>query len=136
MGELTDATFLSGWILTAGVAVLACFWWFSRLDAVGLPRGLQLHLGLSVALVLLYALHTGFAVPTGWIEALLSLLFLFLVASTVVGVALLRGSDPAVRVRRWTHVHVPLTYALLGAAVFHGAFVHGHGLLAHVFLGD
>lgn len=136
MQTLADASFLTGWILTTGIAVLACFWWFPRFDAAGLPKRMRLHLGLGLLLVLLYALHAELRIPTGWIEGLLLCLLALLVTSTVAGVVLVRDrAGSPERVRRWVHVHVPLTYALLGAALFHGVFVHGHGMLAHVFLG-
>ena len=131
-----DLSFLSGWALTAGVGVLAWCWWFAGLDAPALSRHMRVHLNVSVALVALCALHVEPHVPTGWIETILLVLFLGLLSSTVVGLRLVRGSGTAIEsIHRWLQVHVALTYGLLGAALFHGVFVHGHGMLAYTFLG-
>ena len=55
-----------------------------------------------------------------------------------VGAALLAEERPTrekeAHATRWLRVHVPLTWSLLALGLFHGAFVHLHGLLAHLFL--
>jgi len=143
MFALVQLSFLSGWALTAGIGILACSWWFGRLDAPGLTRSMRIHLVVGLLLVVLGIYHVDPSLTTGWIETILLVLFVFLLASTVVGLCLVRLARPiqedeaaSKAIHRWLHVHVALTYGLFGAAVFHGVFVHGHGMLAFVFPGE
>lgn len=134
---LLDLSFQTGWLLCAGVGLLAASWWFPRFDRGALARRVRKHLAVSAVLTLVYAAHVDLRLPVGWMESVLFVLFGLLLTSTVAGALLLRrgvASSDAPGIDRWLGLHVSITWALFGAAVFHGVFTHGHGLLAHVFV--
>ena len=141
----------SGWLAAAVIAAVALSWWAFNTDGQRLCRRMRRQLCFSCLLVVLFAIHIDMRVPNGWIGLALTILFIAVIASTIVGAVIIhaatrardsvrRGADATpdgadlVAVRRWLFVNVPLSYSLLGLAIIHGLFVHSHGTLAFYFL--
>ncbi len=126
-GSLQTSYFLTGWLATLPVVVLALAWWIGGLDDAGLARRLRTQLWLGLVLVVLYAAHVELRVPNGVMETTLSLLFGATLVSTVGGFAMVgTGSFQ----RRWAIAHVALVHGLLSLTVVHGVLMHFHGALA------
>ncbi len=135
-GTLLELDFATGWVLLAGVVAVALrFWTPPSADRTSVERRVRGQLALAVVLLAVLGLHMDLELPVGWIESVLFALVAAWTVSTALGVRLATDTslDDGPRAR-WIRRHVPLTWSLLGLAVFHGAFVHLHGALAHLFL--
>ncbi len=147
-------TFVTGWIAWTLVAVLAALWWRPVRELDALERRLRRQGLLQGLLLTAVLLHVDLAWPTGWVETLLFLTFVAATLSWAFGLGLASARDGGrwsdhgesvyIRARRearkkrcaqWLRLHAALLGALVGLSVLHGAFVHLHGLLAHLFLG-
>lgn len=128
---LHDASFRSGWLLLVVLVAFAVVWW--RRTGRGRDQvGAHFHPILVVGLVLSFGMHVGLELPRGWVERSLFVLFLALVLALVRGRSHDAGSqDPR---SRWGFGQLILGSLLLTMSLFHGVFVHAHGLLAHLFL--
>lgn len=146
--------FLTGWILAGLVCWTAASWWSPPQELEGLARRMRAQVALSLLTLTAFLIHIDLRLPRGWIETALFALAISVGASLVIGRSLAleaderrRGGTPAGderrlwrradrerRVSRWLRVHVSLLWALLALALFHGVFLHLHGLLAHLFL--
>lgn len=92
--SLRDPSFLTGWYLAGGVAFLAIYNARKKLPFLPLGRSaiwLQAHVYVGLLTVLVFLLHTSFALPNGLIEILLWLLFVAVAGSGVIGIALSRA---------------------------------------------
>ena len=135
--SLLDWTFQSGWLLVLLVAALTIPWWFPGSTPLRRARIGHFHPLLLIALWVAYLGHTGLRLPQGWVERVLLVAFAALTLSLLFGRARLRDSSERAPVafRHWCFLQSVVTSVLLAAALFHGLFVHAHGLLAHLFLG-
>lgn len=91
--SLRDPSFLSGWLLLAGVGILAAYNLRKKLPILPLmsvSAWLQLHVYVGWAVILLFLLHTSVRWPSGGLETGLWLLFVSVAASGVVGLVLSR----------------------------------------------
>ncbi len=91
--SLRDASFLSGWLLIAGVGLLAMYNIrknFPFLPLINASGWLQVHLYLGWLVIVLFLLHTSFRLPNGPLEIALWVLFVMTAGSGVVGLALSR----------------------------------------------
>jgi len=147
-------TFLTGWILAAPVLWMAAGWWSPPRELEDLALRMRGEVALSLAALAAFLVHIDLRLPRGWIESALFSLVIAVGASLVIGRSLAlerderrrdgppegderrtrRRVDRERRVGRWLRVHVALVWTLLALGLFHGAFVHLHGLLAHLFL--
>jgi len=135
---LYTPTFLTGWLLALPVGLAALAWWRIPSDATELARRVRRQLVLAALALFLFGVHVELELPVGWIETALFALLVAFLASTLSGSVLLADADdPEERDRRaeaWLRLHVPIVWSLLALGVFHGVFVHLHGLLAHLVL--
>ncbi|NJM91902.1 MAG: hypothetical protein HC861_03920 [Rhodospirillaceae bacterium] len=91
--SLRDAAFLNGWLLFAGMVLLAIFNLRKKLNILPLMRmstWLQLHIYTGMVCLLLFLLHTSFSLPNGPFETTLWVLYMTITVSGLVGVALSR----------------------------------------------
>jgi hypothetical protein len=91
--SLRDAAFLDGWLLFAGMTLLAVFNLRKKLNILPLMRmsaWLQLHIYTGLICLLLFLLHTDFSLPNGPFEIILWVLFMTMTVSGLIGVALSR----------------------------------------------
>ena len=91
--SLRDSSYLTGWILAAGIAFLAVFNARKKLPFLPLARAaiwLQAHIYIGFLVVLVFLIHTSFALPNGPIEIALWLLFVAVAGSGVIGLVLSR----------------------------------------------
>ena len=91
--SLRDAAFMNGWILFAGMALLAIFNLRKKLNILPLLRmstWLQLHIYTGLLCLLLFLLHTNFSLPNGPFEIILWILYMTMTVSGLVGVLLSR----------------------------------------------
>lgn len=90
---LRDTSFLTGWLLVAGVLLLAAYNLRKKLTM--LPLGdaaswMQVHAYAGVLTLVVFVLHTGLELPGGAFEAVLWLVFVLTALSGLVGLALSR----------------------------------------------
>lgn len=100
--SLRDSSFLTGWLLVGGIAFLAIYNARKKLPFLPLGRSaiwLQAHVYTGLMVVLVFLLHTSFALPNGPIEVSLWVLFVVVAGSGVIGIALSRG------LARFLHLH-------------------------------
>jgi len=95
--SLYQGAFLTGWALLVVVVFLALF--KVRKKMTMLPLGsastwLQLHVYGGWLVIVVFAEHIGWGIPTGWLEAILAALFVLVVASGGVGIGLARFLPP------------------------------------------
>ncbi|MGI9417911.1 MAG: hypothetical protein ACR2RA_08755 [Geminicoccaceae bacterium] len=91
--SLRDAAFLNGWVLFAGMVLLAIFNLRKKLNILPLMRmsaWLQLHIYTGLVCLLLFLLHTDFSLPNGPFEIILWTLYMTVTASGLMGVVLSR----------------------------------------------
>lgn len=89
--SLRRAAFLDGWVLIAVMLFLAGFNMRKKLPMLPLGKAstwTQIHIYVGLFVVALFLFHTGFALPTGTLETVLWLMFVFVVASGFVGLYL------------------------------------------------
>lgn len=90
---LQDTGLLTGWILVAAFVVLAAYNLRKKLPFLPLAKSatwLQLHVWLGLATVAVFLMHAGIGLPDGGLDSLLWLLFVGLLATGVVGIAISR----------------------------------------------
>jgi len=91
--SLRDAAFMNGWVLFAGMVLLAIFNIRKKLNILPLVRmssWLQIHIYVGLLCLLLFLLHTSFSLPNGPFEIILWGLYMTMTVSGLVGVALSR----------------------------------------------
>ncbi|MGI9437211.1 MAG: hypothetical protein ACR2Q4_20655 [Geminicoccaceae bacterium] len=91
--SLRDAAFLNGWVLFTGMILLSVFNLRKKLNILPLMRvatWLQVHVYCGVTCLLLFLIHTDFALPNGPFEIILWALYMTMTASGLVGVLLSR----------------------------------------------
>ncbi len=92
--SLRDPSFLTGWLLAGGIAFLAIYNTRKKLPFLPLGRSavwLQAHIYVGLLVVLVFLLHTSFAVPNGPVEVSLWVLFVAVAGSGLIGIALSRA---------------------------------------------
>ncbi len=90
---LRDSAFLSGWLLLATVLFLALLNIRKKLPmlpVVSASAWLQWHIYAGWISIVLFILHIGIRFPDGWLETILAGLFVLVVGSGAVGLALSR----------------------------------------------
>jgi hypothetical protein len=91
---LREPAWLSGWVLVGLVALLTIYNLRKKLAYPPLlpaAAWLQLHIYAGLAALVIFLIHTGWALPNGWFESTLFLLFLVVALSGVVGLFLSRA---------------------------------------------
>ncbi len=91
--SLRDSAFMNGWVLFAGMVLLAIFNLRKKLNILPLLRmavWLQIHVYTGFICLLLFLLHTDFALPNGPFEIILWILYVTMTASGMIGVLLSR----------------------------------------------
>jgi hypothetical protein len=91
--ELPNYASLSGWVLMAVMILLALYNMRKRLPFLSLGSSeawLQIHIYAGFFAVVLFLMHIGFRMPTGWFEGTLAWLYVLVTASGVVGLFLSR----------------------------------------------
>jgi hypothetical protein len=104
--NLGQTNFFTGWTLIALMLILALYNLRKRLPVLRLARSatwLQLHAYLGLFCALIFLVHVDFALPNGYLEASLTLLFALVSVSGVLGLWLSR-SLPARLTRRGENV--------------------------------
>ncbi len=99
--SLRNASFLSGWLLIAGVVLLALYnarKKFPFLPLIGASLWLQVHIYTGWLVIALFLLHTSFRLPNGAMETALWLLFVVVAGSGLVGLALSRTLPNRLRI--------------------------------------
>jgi len=94
-GSLHDAAYFSGWVLLGMMLFLTAYNLRKKLPYPPLLRSstwLQLHIYVGWLTVFLFPIHIGLRVPNGPFEVTLSLLFVAVVISGIVGLVLSRAS--------------------------------------------
>ena len=91
--SLRDSAFLNGWTLFVCMILLSIFNLRKKLNILPLMRmavWLQVHIYVGFVCLLLFLLHTDFALPNGLFEIILWMLYMTMTVSGVVGVFLSR----------------------------------------------
>ena len=91
--SLRDSAFMNGWVLFAGMLLLAIFNLRKKLNILPLLRmtvWLQLHIYVGLICLLLFLLHTDFSLPNGPFEIVLWALYVTMTVSGLLGVGLSR----------------------------------------------
>ncbi len=119
---MRDASFLSGWLLAAGLVLLALYNIRKKLPFLPLLKSaqwLQLHIYVGWLVILLFLLHTGFRLPSGPLEIVLWALFVAVAGSGVAGIALSRSVPRRLRLHgeRIIFERIPQFRARLAAEV-------------------
>jgi hypothetical protein len=120
--SLRDTAFMNGWVLFAGMVFLSLFNARKKLNVVPLlpiAVWLQIHIYVGVLCGLLFLLHTDFAWPNGAFETVLWLMFVIVVVSGLIGVALSRALPPRLDARgpRVLFERIPMLRAQLARQV-------------------
>jgi hypothetical protein len=90
---LPKYAYLSGWVLLAFMILLALYNVRKRLPFLRLGSSeawLQIHIYAGFFTVVLFLIHLGFRVPTGWFEGTLAWLYVLVTGSGIVGLFLSR----------------------------------------------
>lgn len=90
---LRDTSYVTGWLLVAAFVILAAYNVRKKLPFFPLASSsawLQLHAWLGMVTVAVFFMHAGIGWPDGGLDTLLWLLFVGLLASGVIGIALSR----------------------------------------------
>ncbi len=98
---LRDASFLSGWLLVAGSLYLSAYNARKNLPFLPLIKSstwLQAHVYVGLLVILLFLIHTSFALPNGPLEVVLWLLFVGVAATGLAGIVLSRTLPKRLRV--------------------------------------
>lgn len=91
--SLRDSAFLNGWILFSFMVLLSIFNLRKKLNILPLLRmslWLQIHIYVGIICLLLFMLHTDFALPNGLFEIILWGLYMTMTVSGLIGVFLSR----------------------------------------------
>ncbi len=91
--SLRDSAFMNGWVLFTGMVLLSVFNLRKKLNILPLIRvatWLQIHVYVGLICLLLFLLHTDFALPNGWFEIVLWALYMTMTTSGIVGIGLSR----------------------------------------------
>ena len=100
--SLRNTSFATGWLLLVLTVVLTFFNARKKLPAIPLLASslwLQLHIYVGLFTVVIFGMHVEFRVPNGWLEGVLALLFLAVLFSGLIGLALSRIIPPLLRTR-------------------------------------
>lgn len=92
--SLWHASFFTGYTLFCAILFLAAYKLRKRLTTLPLGQAktwLQLHVYVGISTFFMFGLHTGFRIPTGWLESILALLFLLVSSSGMFGLYLCRA---------------------------------------------
>lgn len=119
---LRDVSFLTGWLLLGSTVVLASFNGRKKLAVVPLLSAaawLQLHVYLGITALALFLMHTELRWPTGGFETALWVLFVTLVVTGAIGLALSRLVPPRLARggERISFERIPILRARLAARV-------------------
>jgi hypothetical protein len=91
--ELPNYAYLSGWVLMGVMILLALYNVRKKLAFLSLGSSeawLQIHIYAGFFAVMLFLMHLGFRMPTGWFEGTLAWLYILVTASGLVGLVLSR----------------------------------------------
>src|SRR5215211_5164806 len=91
--ELSNYAYLSGWVLMAVMVLLALYNMRKRLPFLSLGSSeawLQIHIYAGFFAVVLFLMHVGFRMPTGWFEGTLAWLYVLVTGSGIAGLWLSR----------------------------------------------
>lgn len=94
---LLETTFFSGWVLASLFILLAAYNVRKKLPFLPLGSSslwLQIHLYAGWLTLALFAAHIGFRVPNGWLESILTVIYLAVAGSGIVGILLSRMAAP------------------------------------------
>ena len=84
--SLSRMCFLTGWVLFAAIAT-ECARRFFRMRTGGNPaRWVGQQTALAGSIVVLFGVHVEFSIPNGWLDGLLTVLFLFVTTTGAIGV--------------------------------------------------
>lgn len=100
--SLHDASFVTGWLLLALLVALTLFNARKKLPflpVLSASAWLQAHVYVGLVTAAVFLLHVDFRVPNGPLEVTLAILFLIVVASGLVGIALSRIVPGRLRTR-------------------------------------
>ena len=100
--SLRDTSFLTGWLLVAGLVLLTLFNARKKLPVlplIGASQWLQFHVYVGLLTSFVFLLHTSVRLPQGPFEKILWLAFVFLAASGVFGILLSRALPNLIRQR-------------------------------------
>ncbi len=100
--SLQNTSFGTGWLLLMLIVALTLLNARKKLPAVPLPSSalwLQVHIYVGLFTVVLFGVHVEFRLPNGWLEGILALLFLAVLVSGVIGLALSRIIPARLRTR-------------------------------------
>jgi len=91
---LHSVQFMTGWVLIISVTGLTLFNLrkrFSFLPLAPASSWMQLHIYLGLFASVVFLIHTGWQLPTGYLETLLWLLFVFVAVSGIFGIIITRA---------------------------------------------
>ena len=92
--SLNRTAFFTGWLLLSVMMVLTAYNLRKKLSFLPILRSatwLQIHLYLGLLTIPMFLAHTGFRVPNGGLETLLTVLFILVVGSGLVGIFITRS---------------------------------------------
>ena len=92
--RLTRLTFISGWLLFALLLLLTLYNGRKKLPFLPLGRSegwLQFHIYAGFLTVVLFVLHLGVRLPTGWFEGTLAWLYVLVTGSGILGLIISRA---------------------------------------------
>jgi hypothetical protein len=121
--SLRDSAFMNGWVLFAAMVVLALFNARKKLNIVPMvvPTAiwLQVHVYLGCLCLLLFLLHTDFALPTGTFEIMLWGIYMALTLSGLIGLLFSRILPHRISARgeRVLFERIPVLRAQIAAQV-------------------
>ncbi len=120
--SLRDPSYLSGWLLLAGMALLAIYNIRKKLPFLPLLRSaswLQVHIYVGWLVIVLFLLHTSVQFPRGPLEIVLWSLFVAVAGSGVFGILLSRTAPKRLRLEgeRIIFERIPEFRAKLAAEV-------------------
>ena len=99
---LYDTAFLTGWVLLSALIVLTAFNGKKKIPFIPIGTSamwLQFHIYTGIFSVILFGLHIEWRLPVGNLEACLTVLFLVVALSGVVGLILSRTIPPRLTTR-------------------------------------
>jgi len=94
---LRQHEFIDGWVLAAGMIVLACFNLRKKLPMLALGKAstwTQIHIYLGYFSVSLFLVHTDFHIPTGALDWALWVMFVVVSVSGIIGLYLSTSIPP------------------------------------------
>ena len=93
-GATTREAYLSGWLLFGLMVLLTGYNWFKKIPYLPLGRSevwLQFHIYAGLFTGVLFLLHVRGRWPTGWFEIVLTVLYVLVMVSGVLGILISRG---------------------------------------------